>query len=161
MKKILLALAMMTLAHASWAQLVTFRTVMTGPQETPPTPSPAIGPATATFDPGTNFFTLNYSFTGLLAPETDAHIHVAPPGVPGPIVIPLPLGTPVSFSTTLTPAQAGQLLSDLWYVNIHSAVFPAGEIRGQLVAVPEPSTYALAAVVALGAGILWRRRRRV
>ena len=44
------------------------------------------------------------------------------------------------------------------YLNIHTSVFPGGEIRGFLVAVPEPSTYALM-LAGLGlAGLAARRR---
>jgi len=32
------------------------------------------------------------------------------------------------------------LETDLTYVNIHDATFPAGEIRGQLLLVPEPAS---------------------
>jgi hypothetical protein len=44
----------------------------------------------------------------------------------------------------ITDLQAGNL-----YVNIRDSVFPSGEIRGQLEAVPEPSTLALAGIGAL------------
>ena len=43
------------------------------------------------------------------------------------------------------------------YLNIHSTVVPGGEIRGFLVAVPEPGTLSL---TALALGLVWRRRRR-
>jgi len=54
--------------------------------------------------------------------------------------------------------QISQLEGGLWYINIHSANFGGGEIRGQILPVPEPSTLAL---LGLGAGALvWRLRRR-
>jgi hypothetical protein len=41
--------------------------------------------------------------------------------------------------------QVSQLQSGLWYVNIHSTTFGGGEIRGQIIPVPEPATVMLAA----------------
>ena len=45
--------------------------------------------------------------------------------------------------------QQAQLLGSQWYINVHSSVFPTGEIRGQLLAIPEPEHYAAFAGLAL------------
>jgi len=95
-----------------------------------------------------------------------AHFHVGAPGVAGPVIIPFP-GFPAatsgtySISVILTPTQESQLLGGLFYANIHNSTYPGGEIRGQLVQVPvpEPSTYALSGVAALGMIVFIRRRR--
>ena len=51
------------------------------------------------------------------------------------------------------------LTSGLTYINIHTTQFPTGEIRGQLVAVPEPATLLLLTTGVLSAAG-WRRRKR-
>lgn len=59
---------------------------------------------------------------------------------------------------TLTPEQISQLQAGLWYVEITSFTMPEGQLRGQILPVPEPSAMAL---LALGLGALtWRCRRR-
>ena len=65
-----------------------------------------------------------------------AHIHLAPVGVAGPIIIPL-TGGPTTWScpsTILTNEQLTALQEGRLYVNVHTADHPAGEIRGQIVA---------------------------
>ena len=59
--------------------------------------------------------------------------------------------------TTFTAPQMADLINGLYYVNIHSTFRPGGEIRGQILLVPEPST---AALVGLGIGLLAVVRRR-
>lgn len=65
-----------------------------------------------------------------------AHIHRGPEGVPGPVVV--ALQAPVR-GFVLACAQATRSLveeifgdPDKFYVNVHTSVFPAGAIRGQL-----------------------------
>jgi hypothetical protein len=63
-------------------------------------------------------------------------------------------GTTASAEAALTAAiAAGEA-----YVNIHTAVFPGGEIRGFLEPVPEPS---IAAVLGIGGvALMWKKWRR-
>lgn len=71
-----------------------------------------------------------------IAPATAAHIHAAPVGVAGPIVV--PLVPPTSGTSTACASVSRQLAVALvanpqnYYVNVHNADFPAGAIRGQL-----------------------------
>lgn len=159
MKKLLIAFVALALPQFTWGQLIFFDFKLTGSQEVPARVTPASGAGTASLNLASNFFEIDYAFSGLLGPQTGAHIHgPATFGVNAPVLIPFALGSPISFETTLTAAQADQVLSGLWYVNIHSTVFPGGEIRGQIVPVPEPSTYAIAGAAVLGL-LVWRRRR--
>ena len=70
-----------------------------------------------------------------IAPATAAHIHEAPAGEPGPVVLPLQAPTQGGSSGCI-PAQ--QLSEDIaadpeeYYVNVHNAEFPGGALRGQL-----------------------------
>ena len=63
---------------------------------------------------------------------------------------------------TAFAALTGGLAAGQTYFNIHTAQFPAGELRGTLVAaIPEPETYALfVAGLAVLAGVSRRRRAK-
>jgi uncharacterized repeat protein (TIGR01451 family) len=107
---------------------------LTGSQETPPNSSTATGRASILLSPDEKTARVSLAFGGLSSGQTDAHIHgPAVPGVSAPPVFPLPLGQLSDFSITLTPSQVQDLKNGLFYVNVHSANFPAGEIRGQFV----------------------------
>ncbi len=127
------------LCALSHAQLVYFTATLDGAQETPPTPSTATGTGCLTFDTSTNIVSWNVSFAGLLGPQTAAHIHVGAPGVAGGVIVPLANGSPTTGTAALTAAQSAQLQAGNYYLNIHSTVFPNGEIRGQILVTP-PAT---------------------
>jgi hypothetical protein len=65
-------------------------------------------------------------------------------------------GTTASAETALTSSFAAGTA----YWNIHSSTFPGGEIRGFLIAVPEPTSCVLVALGMAGVGCITRRRRR-
>jgi hypothetical protein len=162
MKKLFIALLSLSLAHVTWGQLVAFQGTLDGPQSG--TNSPATGWLSGTIDLNTNWFVLDYAFTGLLAPQTAAHVHRGAPGVNGPVVIgapTFPLGSPIHFEAMVSDQVESELLAGLLYLNVHSTLFRPGEIRGQLVPVPEPSTYALSGAAMLAGLIVLRRRRAI
>jgi hypothetical protein len=90
-----------------------------------------IGTATVRVNPGLGQICWTISVSGV-EPITAAHIHVAPPTAPGPVVVPL---EPYTGGCTDVDRQlALAIIRDpgAYYVNVHNAPFPAGALRGQL-----------------------------
>lgn len=142
-----------------------FDATLEGTQEVPPNASPATGFGTVLLDDPETSILASLSFADLLAPQIAAHIHgPAAPGVNAAVLFPLPLGQVSTQSFSITPTQVGFLKTGLLYFNVHSTIFPGGEIRGQILpaAVGEPGTLLSlgAALVGLG-GLTWTRRRRM
>lgn len=90
---------------------------------------------------GTAIFTLNdagtevsyvVEMTGLEGFETGAHIHNAAPGNPGPRFHTFLLGSPKVGVWPVGQFELDELNAGRVYVNIHSDLFPTGEIRGNL-----------------------------
>jgi CHRD domain len=129
--RIALTALLATVLAASAAAQTSYYADLDGTQETPPTGSAAGGWAHVTLNPG-NTVTYEVRTWGITA--TAAHIHIAPVGVPGSIIVTLTGGPTVwtGTSAALTAAQLTALQTLGLYVNVHSAAFPAGEIRGQL-----------------------------
>ncbi|MDI6049998.1 CHRD domain-containing protein [Flavobacterium sp. XS2P24] len=114
------------------SNLITFKAVLSGIREVPANASTATGDATLTFNNTTKTFTI--TVTHSIAAPTAGHIHKGAVGVNGSPVFPFTtLTSPISYtSIALTAAEEADLRAELYYVNIHSAAFPGGEIRGQL-----------------------------
>ncbi|MCU1264699.1 MAG: hypothetical protein JWM21_1017 [Acidobacteria bacterium] len=104
-----------------------------GAEETPPNASVASGQGYVLLNGAETSANVSLQFSNLSSAETGAHIHAAPSATPGPIIFPLPTTNPVTdFQIAPTPQQVADLKAGLHYMNIHSANFPNGEIRGQL-----------------------------
>ncbi len=157
-------LSLAALSFSSSASIVSLHSVLGGAQEVPANASPATGVADLSYDDVSNILTWDIDFAGLVAGLTNSHFHGnAPPGVAAGVKIAIPHTNGVTFgnlagSAAVAQADEAALLGGLWYINIHSQSFPGGEIRGQVLAVPEPSTILLLAIGC--AGFLAQRRLR-
>ena len=112
----------------------TFTATLNAAQVVPPTGSSGTGTATVTLYPG-NWITWSVTYRGLSGPAVAAHFHgPAKPGANAPPVIRLgpDLADPITGSSQVTDDQIADLKGGNWYVNIHTAAFPDGEIRGQV-----------------------------
>jgi len=78
------------------------------------------------------------SFSKLTGRASAAHIHIGAAGRSGPVAVPLcgPCRSGVRKTATLQASVLAALEAGHAYVNIHTARNPAGEIRGQIRAVP-------------------------
>ncbi len=106
---------------------------LSGRNEVPPNASGASGTAKVELDG--NVIKWNVSYSGTTGPVTAGHFHgPAQPGANAGVVVPFagPLASPIIGSATLTQAQVDQVKAGLWYVNLHTAANPGGELRGQV-----------------------------
>jgi hypothetical protein len=108
---------------------------LSGAAQVPPNSSSGSGTAAIKLDGDILSWVITYS--GLTGPVTGAHFHgPAAANANAGVIVPFAgsLGSPISGSQKLTPPQIAGLRSGLWYVNLHTAAFPGGEIRGQVTA---------------------------
>ncbi len=139
------------------AQTLRLTAVLSGANETP---AIVVTGATGTAEVFVNLATQKVTYTvnvfNLPSGATGGHFHVGGPGAAGPVVVDLAPPPNISNdfslrgtadSASLRPrAEQGirtwedfiqALVGGQVYVNIHSAVNPGGETRGQLTVVPE------------------------
>lgn len=168
--KILLTILTAVLTTASAFAQSTFSVTLSGANEVPPNSS---------LNTGNGQFTLNGSLLSWSIGCPDLSFTPTGANVYGPATTSqtapsiFSLGTPTtgpgpqggtltlySGSFGLTAPQISDLQAGLWYANILSDQFPGGEIRGQILAVPESSTLSLLGVAGavLVAGAFRRRK---
>jgi hypothetical protein len=111
---------------------------LTGTAEAPgPGDTDGSGTALVVINPGQGELCFMISVSGITLPASAAHIHEAPVGVPGPVVV--PLAPPGADGTVrdCVDVDRDELLEIMlepeeYYVNVHTTDFPAGAVRGQL-----------------------------
>lgn len=110
----------------------TFSALLSGDQEVPATTTSASAYGTIVLDPVAKTISGALVTSGIVG--TAAHIHNALPGVSGPVVFPLAGGPTVwtLAATSISDAQIADLKAGAYYLNVHSAAAPNGEIRGRL-----------------------------
>lgn len=127
--------ACLALGGTALAALVNFQATIEQAQETPPNGSPSVWSGTFQLDTATGMVSFNIVQTGppLGSAELFSHVHKGAIGVAGPIEFGLPNGTPkVGVYGPLTAAKMTDMMNGLHYANIHSMMFGAGEVRGQI-----------------------------
>ena len=106
---------------------------LSGSQEVPANKSMASGSGTIVIGPDKSV-SGSVTVTGMTA--TAAHIHLASAGKNGPVVVPFIKSGENTFAPAanakLTDTQYESFKAGDLYVNVHSAAFPGGEVRGQL-----------------------------
>ena len=108
---------------------------LSGANEVPPSASNASGTLSANLDKQARMLTWTVNYTSLSGPVTAAHFHgPAPMGQNAGVALPFSgsLESPIRGSATLTDAQVTDLVNGKWYLNLHTAANPNGEIRGQV-----------------------------
>ena len=111
------------------------KATLDGKSEVPANASAGTGTADLDYDPSSKKLTWKLTYSGLSGPATAAHFHgPAEAGKNAGVAVAIPNATasPAEGSATLTDAQAADLVAGKYYINIHTAANPGGEIRGQV-----------------------------
>jgi CHRD domain len=124
--------------------------ILNGANETPATPSTALGTMDVYYTRETRILSYTVNWSGLTGPVTAMHIHgLAPAGFAAGVVQNIitssngifapgaAYGATSKVSATLLVdgvlVKEENLLNGQYYMNIHTAAYPGGEIRAQIV----------------------------
>jgi hypothetical protein len=128
-------LGLLLIAGSASAATITFKATLTGTQQDPPVGTSATGTAEITLDDVAKTISGTITYTGLSGPPNAAHIHEAACGHNGPPVFDFDEVTAdkIEFEDgELEDAEIADLKAGNYYINVHTAANPNGEIRGQL-----------------------------
>ncbi|SHI84644.1 Por secretion system C-terminal sorting domain-containing protein [Hymenobacter daecheongensis DSM 21074] len=109
-----------------------------GAQEVPAVTTPGQGVASFTLNATRDTLFINATFSGLSGPITNAHTHLGRRGVSGGVVtslLSMVQGNRLQgflTGTDLDNQKLRRYLRGDYYINIHTAANPGGEIRGQI-----------------------------
>lgn len=141
MKRILLIVSIVALALVAYGDDGgrKFTVALTGAEEAPGPGDPdGIGIAVLRLNPGTEQVCFDITVENITLPATGAHIHEAPAGSPGPVVVPLTAPDATGHSSGCVEADREEILEIIrepeeYYVNVHTLPnFGPGAVRGQL-----------------------------
>ena len=124
-----------TVAFAGPAFADKMKATLSGASEVPANTSAGKGAADIDYDAATKKMSWKLTYSGLTGPASAAHFHgpaEADKNAGVALAIPNATSSPVDGSATLTDAQAADLMAGKYYVNVHTAANPGGEIRGQV-----------------------------
>ena len=124
-----------TVAFSGAAFAEKMKATLSGKSEVPANASAGTGTADIDYDAATRKLSWKLTYSGLSGPATAAHFHgPAEPGKNAGVAVAIPNATasPAEGSATLTDAQAADLTAGKYYINVHTAANPTGEIRGQV-----------------------------
>ena len=110
------------------------KATLDGKSEVPPNTSAGTGTADIDYDPASKKLSWKLTYSGLSGPVTAAHFHgPAAAGANAGVKVPIPnTASGSEGSATLNDEQAADLVGGKYYVNVHTAANPGGEIRGQV-----------------------------
>ncbi len=124
--------AVVAMGSAAHAEMLKFHADMVASEETPPVDSKGKGTADFTVDTDTKKISWVVKSEGLTGDVTAAHIHgPAAVGEKAPPEIDMSKAI-MEGNADITDAQLADIKAGKTYVNLHTAKFPDGEIRGQL-----------------------------
>lgn len=140
MKRTLLMMALLAIALVAYGDDGgrRFTVVMSGGQEAPGPGDPdGTGLAVLRFNPGQEQLCFQILVSDITLPAAAAHVHIAPPGAPGPVVIPVTPPDASGNSSGCVSAERELIKAIIqdpgsYYINVHTSDFPPGAVRGQL-----------------------------